>query len=134
MTPLASAFHYTECGPGLGVLVAAVYYTYIMANSHHTVLYTGMTNDLRRRVGEHRQRNHQSFTRRYNVTKLVYFEILGDPLAAIKREKQIKAGSPLSKIGLIENNNSRWADLTAQIPLYEGDCFARLGLARNDVR
>jgi putative endonuclease len=77
------------------------YYVYILTNRHNTVLYTGVTNDLVRRVHEHKSKQAAGFTRRYNVEKLVYFEVTGDVSAAIGREKQIKAGSRRKKIDLV---------------------------------
>ena len=72
------------------------YFVYMMTNKHNTVLYTGMTNDLQRRVSEHKQKL-IGFTSRYNVTKLVYFEEYDDVNDAIAREKQIKSGSRKKK-------------------------------------
>ncbi len=86
------------------------YCVYIMANDHNTVLYTGVTNDLQRRVSEHRG-GKGWFTKKYNVTKLVYFEYGDDINAAILREKQIKAGSRQKKIDLINSTNAEWKDL-----------------------
>ena len=74
------------------------YYVYIMTNIHHTVLYTGVTNNLPRRVQEHRSGQGGEFTRKYHVTQLVYYECGNDVHAAIAREKQIKAGSRQKKI------------------------------------
>ena len=87
------------------------YYVYIMTNQHHTVLYTGITNDLQRRVYEHKQGRGSAFTSKYKVRKLVYYEITGDVNAAIAREKQIKAGSRQKKIDLIDSMNPEWRDL-----------------------
>lgn len=81
-----------------------------MTNAHHTVLYTGVTNDLRRRILEHCA-GKSSFTKKYNVIKLVFFECGGDVQAAIAREKQIKAGSRQKKIDLINEQNPAWKDL-----------------------
>ncbi|HEX2995577.1 MAG TPA: GIY-YIG nuclease family protein [Anaerolineales bacterium] len=86
------------------------YCVYIMANAHNTVLYTGVTNDLQRRVLEHRA-GKSGFTKKYNVTKLVYFECGDDVSVAITREKQIKAGSRQKKIDLINSINPEWKDL-----------------------
>jgi putative endonuclease len=86
------------------------YCVYIMTNAYNTVLYTGVTNDLMRRVGEHKD-GKSSFTKRYNVTKLVYYECGGDVNIAITREKQIKAGSRQKKIDLINAMNPEWKDL-----------------------
>ena len=82
-----------------------------MTNKRNSVLYTGVTNDLRRRVYEHREKLVDGFTEKYNVTKLVYYEIFQDPENAIMREKQIKAGSRQKKIDLINQMNKEWRDL-----------------------
>ena len=87
------------------------YYVYIMTNKSNKVLYTGITNDLKRRVYEHKEKFVSGFTGKYNVTKLVYYEILEDPENAILREKQIKAGSRQKKIDLIKGFNKEWNDL-----------------------
>jgi putative endonuclease len=83
---------------------------YILTNAHNTVLYTGVTNDLMRRVGEHKA-GKSGFTKRYNVTKLVYYECGDDINVAITREKQIKAGSRQKKMDLINSMNPEWKDL-----------------------
>ena len=82
-----------------------------MTNAHNTVLYTGVTNNLQRRVLEHRSGTGSAFTRKYNITKLVYHECGDDVNAAIFREKQIKAGSRKKKIDLINGINPEWKDL-----------------------
>ncbi|MBI2092855.1 MAG: GIY-YIG nuclease family protein [Deltaproteobacteria bacterium] len=87
------------------------FYVYIMANHRNTVIYTGVTGDLMKRVYEHKEKLVKGFTARYNVNKLVHFEIFSDPPSAISREKQIKAGSRQDKIKLIEKINSGWKDL-----------------------
>ncbi len=74
-------------------------------------MYTGVTNDLKRRVYEHRNKLIDGFTKRYNITKLVYYEVFGDPENAITREKRIKAGSRKRKIDLVNSMNSSWQDL-----------------------
>jgi putative endonuclease len=84
---------------------------YIMTNKSNTVLYTGVTNDIVRRVYEHKQKLIKGFTSRYNITKLVYYEATTDINSAIAREKQIKAGSRRKKIALIESMNPDWKDL-----------------------
>jgi putative endonuclease len=89
----------------------AQYYVYIMTNKHHTVLYTGVTNDLKRRTYEHREGLGGGFTSKYNVRKLVYYEITQDVRAAIAREKQIKAGSRRKKSDLVNSMNPEWKDL-----------------------
>ncbi len=87
------------------------YFVYILTNNLHTMLYTGVTNDLLRRVGEHRAETFSGFTSRYNVHKLVYFEEYVEVTDAIAREKQIKAGSRRKKIALINAVNHEWRDL-----------------------
>ena len=69
------------------------YYIYIMTNKLNTVLYTGVTNDLKRRIYEHKEKLVKGFTKKYNVTKLVYYEVYDDVDDAISREKRIKGGS-----------------------------------------
>ena len=94
------------------------YYVYILTNKYRNVLYTGVTNDLIRRVYEHR--NHlikDSFTARYNVTRLVYFEMTEDVRSAIEREKQIKSWSRARKDTLVETRNPTWED---QYPMILG--------------
>ncbi|QQS37699.1 MAG: GIY-YIG nuclease family protein [Ignavibacteriales bacterium] len=87
------------------------YYLYILTNKNNTVLYAGMTNSLNRRIWEHKSKLIDGFTKRYNVDKLVYYEIFNNPSDAIKREKQLKAGSRKKKIELINNFNPEWKDL-----------------------
>ena len=87
------------------------YCVYIMTNKHNTVLYTGVTNDLRRRVIEHRNGQGGKFTSKYRITKLVYYECGADINAAIEREKQIKGGSRQSKLDLVNKINPGWKDL-----------------------
>ena len=92
------------------------YYVYILSNKYCNVLYTGVTSDLLRRVYEHK--NHldpDSFTSKYNVTRLVYFEETSDIKAAIEREKQIKSWNRNRKISLIMERNPQWIDLYNQI-------------------
>jgi len=86
-----------------------------MTNKNNTVLYTGVTNDLRKRVIEHRTRQGGKFTSRYKITKLVYYECGGDINAAIDREKQIKGGSRQSKLELIKEINPEWKDLFEEL-------------------
>lgn len=87
------------------------YYIYILTNKNNSILYTGVTNDLVRRVYEHKNKLCQGFTKKYNIDKLVYYESCNDPISAISREKQIKAGSRKKKITLIESMNVDWRDL-----------------------
>jgi putative endonuclease len=87
------------------------YYIYLMTNKDNTVLYTGVTNDLIKRVYEHKEKLIAGFTSKYNVNKLVYYEIFTDINSAIAREKQIKAGSRQKKIDLVNSMNPEWRDL-----------------------
>ena len=82
-----------------------------MNNKKGTVLYTGVTNDLIRRIYEHKKKRLDGFSRRYNLNKLVYYEIFEDPENAILREKQIKDGSRDKKEDLIKSFNPSWDDL-----------------------
>jgi len=82
-----------------------------MTNKNHTVLYTGVTNNLLRRVLEHKSGKGSSFTKKYNIDKLVFFECGDDINVAIAREKQIKAGSRKKKVDLINSINKEWKDL-----------------------
>jgi len=91
------------------------YYVYIMTNKYNTVLYTGVTNDLKRRMYEHKEKLVAGFTNKYNITKLVYYEFFDDPENAIAREKQIKAGSRQKKMQLIASMNREWRDLHERI-------------------
>jgi putative endonuclease len=88
-----------------------IYYVYFMANKNNTALYTGMTNNLERRVKEHKGKLNSGFTNKYNCNKLVYFEELSTAISAINREKQIKAGSRKKKNELVNSMNSDWIDL-----------------------
>lgn len=91
------------------------YFVYIMSNDWYTVLYTGVTSDLRRRVYEHREKLVKGFTKRYNITKLLYYEMSDDIESAILREKQIKSGSRKKKIELINSFNREWRDLYSEL-------------------
>jgi len=91
------------------------YYVYIMTNQWNTVLYTGVTNDLKRRIQEHKDKTIQGFTKRYHVDKLVYYEDTESIENAILREKQIKGGSRKDKVQLINSLNSEWRDLSEEI-------------------
>ena len=82
-----------------------------MTNKNNTVLYTGVTRDIKKRVYEHKEKLAKGFTKRYNITKLVYYEVFDDPENAISREKQIKGGSRQKKIDLLESINRKWEDL-----------------------
>ena len=85
---------------------------YIITNQHHTVLYTGVTSNLIARIIQHKEKKYpKSFTARYNCNKLVYFEPFHSIVEAIAREKQIKAGSRIKKVKLVESINPEWQDL-----------------------
>ena len=87
------------------------YYVYIMTNRGNNVLYVGVTRDLIKRVYEHKEKLADGFTKKYNIVKLVYYEVFEDIENAILREKQIKAGSRQKKINLIDSTNREWHDL-----------------------
>jgi len=89
-----------------------LYYVYMMSNWNDKVLYTGITNNLERRVYEHKNKLTKGFTAKYNINKLVYFEYTEDVTAAISREKQIKGWCRQNKNELIENTNPEWKDLS----------------------
>lgn len=91
------------------------YYAYLMTNHMNTVIYTGVTGDLIRRVYEHKHHLIKGFTSKYNVNKLVYYESTDDIQTAIAREKQIKSGSRVKKIDLITKNNPKYNDLYEDI-------------------
>ncbi len=116
------------------------YYVYILASKSRT-LYTGVTNNLERRVVQHRSKLHEGFTARYNINRLVYYEAFSDIREAISREKQIKGWGRMKKITLIESVNRDWKDLSDGWP---GGAAAKTGrekgqseiprFARNDRR
>ncbi len=90
-------------------------WVYILTNEHRTVLYTGVTSNLRVRIARHRSGLGSKFTRRYNATRLVYYEQARSLQAMIAREKQIKAGSRAGKVRLIEAFNPEWKDLYEEL-------------------
>ena len=87
------------------------YCVYILTNATHTTLYTGVTNDQKKRVWQHKGKFVESFTKRYHVDMLIYYEVTNSIESAIAREKQIKAGSRQKKVDLINSMNSEWRDL-----------------------
>ncbi|AIZ62518.1 hypothetical protein PK28_00270 [Hymenobacter sp. DG25B] len=87
------------------------YYVYILTNANHTVLYIGVTNNLLRRVHEHKTGTYPGFTKKYNVHKLLYWEQYTEIKTAIDREKQLKAGSRQKKLNLIQEFNPEWQEL-----------------------
>jgi putative endonuclease len=99
------------------------YYVYILTNNNNTVLYTGVTNDLVRRCFEHKGKRIKGFTQKYDVTRLIYFEMFDLIDSAIAREKQIKGYSRLKKVSLIDALNPGWHDLyvKGKIEVPQGD-------------
>jgi putative endonuclease len=93
------------------------YYVYIIASRRDGAIYIGVTNDIVRRVYEHRIKAVPGFTSKYNITQLVWFEIYDDPVSAIAREKELKKWKRSWKIQLIESENPEWKDL------YESICI-----------
>jgi putative endonuclease len=91
------------------------YFVYITTTKNNTAVYVGITNDLKRRVAEHKLKLISGFTKRFNVNKLVFYEMHDQVEEAIKREKQIKSGSRQKKIDLIRRMNQRWEDLTKKL-------------------
>ena len=91
------------------------YCIYILTNKRNNILYTGITGNIQKRIYEHKTKAVAGFTKKYNVDKLVYYEIFEDPENAILREKQLKAGSRQKKINLINNFNKEWRDLYKEI-------------------
>ena len=90
-------------------------YVYMMTNRFNSVIYTGVTSDLKKRIYEHKQKFVDGFTKRYHIDKLVYYECCDSIENAILREKQIKAGSRRNKIDLIQTKNNLFRDLYAEV-------------------
>ena len=91
-----------------------MYYVYIMTNKYNSVVYTGMTNNLEKRIYQHKNKIIDGFTKRYNINKLVYFEDTKDVKEALEREKQLKKWSRQKKNDLINSMNPTWADLSSE--------------------
>ena len=91
------------------------YYIYILTNQYNTVFYVGVTNNLTRRVYEHKNKLVKGFTSKYNLNKLVYYEVFSDVRDAIYREKQIKSWNRKKKIEMIKKFNPEWKDLYEEI-------------------
>jgi len=91
------------------------YYVYILASRKDGAIYVRVTNDIVRRIYEHRTKIIQGFTSKYNITRLVWFEIYEDPISAISREKELKKWKRAWKVQLIEAQNPRWDDLYESI-------------------
>ena len=96
-------------------MVKKQHYVYILANSTNVALNTGVTNNLKRRVYEHKQKLIEGFTKKYNIDRLVYFELFNSVDDAIRREKQIKGWLRKKKITLIESINPEWKDLSEEL-------------------
>src|SRR5215204_6625616 len=102
-------------------------YFYIMTNAHNTVLYCGATTDLYKRIQEHKNGVFKnSFTLKYNIDKLVYFETFSIAGDAFEREKQVKAGSRKKKIELIARLNPEWMDLSESLKANQGEELIRI--------
>jgi putative endonuclease len=91
------------------------YYVYIMTNKYNTVLYTGMTIDLKQRIFTHREGLVEGFTKRYQINKFIYYEVVEDLDSALYREKEIKNYSRVKKIDLVSSLNPHWIDLFGKI-------------------
>ena len=88
-----------------------IYFIYIITNKNNHVLYTGVTNNLVKRIWEHKNKIVKGFSYKYNLSKLVYYEVFSSIREAIKREKQLKSGSRNKKLNLIISKNPFWKDL-----------------------
>jgi putative endonuclease len=93
-------------------MIEKAYYVYLLTNWNNKVMYVGMTNDLQRRIYEHKEKSVKGFTKKYNVNKLVYYEQTSDVDAALNREKEIKKWRREKKDSLVENTNPLWRDLS----------------------
>jgi putative endonuclease len=111
--PAKAGIQYSEASRSMSA--ERQYYVYMLASRIGGTLYIGVTNDLVRRVYEHREKFVAGFTKKYDVAKLVYYEAHSDVEAAITREKQMKKWNRAWKIGLIEESNPNWDDLYAGI-------------------
>ena len=98
------------------------FYVYLLASKSRR-LYVGVTNNLERRLYEHKSKQFEGFTKKYNIDRLVYFEQTTDILSAIAMEKQIKSWNRSKKIGLVESNNPTWEDLSVE--WYKADSSLR---------
>jgi putative endonuclease len=91
-------------------------FVYILTNKNNTTLYVGVTSEIVKRIKEHKEKKYpRSFTARYNLDKLVYYELLTSITEAIAREKQIKGGSRAKKVALIEGANPEWRELYGEV-------------------
>lgn len=109
------------------------YYVYILTNANNNVMYIGVTNNLQRRLYEHKNKLLPGFTKKYNVHKLVYFEQFSEPKYAILREKQLKGWKRIKKNNLIESVNPLWGDLSdGWRDIGDRDSSTALRSAQND--
>jgi putative endonuclease len=106
-------------------IMGRYYFVYILANKKRGTLYVGITNNLMKRVWEHKEKEIEGFTKKYKIDKLVYYEIFQDPETAIKREKRLKFYKRQWKINLIEKSNPDWKDLYSE--LVYGSCEQAAG-------
>jgi putative endonuclease len=97
------------------VIMEKYYYVYILANNRNGTLYIGITSEIVKRIWQHREKVFQGFTEKYNINKLVYYEIFKDPQNAIKWEKRLKKYKREWKINIIEKDNPEWKDLYDQL-------------------
>jgi putative endonuclease len=93
-------------------LTERIYYVYLLTNWNNKVMYVGITNDLERRIYEHKEKPVKGFTEKYNVNKLVYYEQTSDIVIALNREKEIKKWRREKKNRLVDNTNPQWRDLS----------------------
>lgn len=91
------------------------YCVYIITNKYNTVLYTGVTSNLERRMSEHRNKLNKGFSSKYRINKLVYYEETSNVYSAIEREKQIKGKSHMKKRALVTSQNHKWKDLSKEL-------------------
>ena len=96
-------------------MLTRTYYVYILTSGRNGTLYIGVTNDLKRRVYEHKHNLIEGFTKKYHTHKLVYYESTADVQSALAREKQLKNWHRKWKLGLIESNNPQWEDLAMSL-------------------
>ena len=96
-----------------------MYFVYIMANFNNTTLYIGFTNNLARRIKEHKEQVNDGFSKTYRTKKVVYYEVLDEPENAIRREKQMKGKSRRYKETLINSVNPQWKDLSQEVIRYQ---------------
>ncbi len=115
LTVIARSAATKQSGPCNILKIMKYYYVYIATNPQNNVLYTGVTNNLIRRIWEHKQKLISGFTKKYNINKLVFYEVFEDVNIAITREKQIKGGSREKKLKLIESTNPGFEDLYGSI-------------------